>query len=124
MHLQAKDAGVMSTRRAMEAMPGVTDVAEELRIMEVETIDEAAKALILQQASTGTLDLVLLAKIKKQVSEKGMPILDAVTKIQEDLMAQAVAAQGQDQAALTAPPVEAAPQEELPGIPPSVLAGV
>jgi hypothetical protein len=125
MHLQAKDAGVMSRRRAMEAMPGISDVAEEERLMEVETLDEAAKQTVLAQAATGTMDLRMLAKIKKQVAEKGTPILEAVEQLQEELAAQALAAQGTEQAALTAPlPEEQPAEEELPGIPRAVLAGV
>jgi hypothetical protein len=123
-HMQAADAGLQARQTAMENMPGISDVAEELRKMELETIDEAAKQNLLQQAATGAIDMILLGKIKALVAKKGIPILEAVAKIQEEVQAQAVAAQGQDQMALTAPPVEAAPEEELPGIPPAVMAGV
>lgn len=128
MHLQAKDAGVMSKRRAMEAMPGISDVAAEERLMELEAMDEAGKALILQQAATGTLDLRLLAKIRKQMAEKGTPLLEAVEKMQDELAAQAQAAMAAEQSSLTAPMpgeemMEAGPPE-LPGIPPAVMAGV
>jgi hypothetical protein len=123
-HMQAADAGLQARQTAMENMPGISDVAEELRKMELETIDEAAKQNLLMQAAQGAIDMVLLGKIKNLVAKKGIPILEAVAKIQEDVAAQAVAAQGADQMALTAPPVEAAPEEELPGIPPAVLAGV
>jgi hypothetical protein len=123
-HMQAADAGLQARQTAMENMPGISDVAEELRKMELETIDEAAKQNLLQQAATGAIDMILLGKIKNLVAKKGIPILEAVAKIQEEVQAQAVAAQGQDQMALTAPPVEAAPEEELPGIPPAVMAGV
>jgi hypothetical protein len=125
MHLQAKDAGVMSRRRAMEAMPGISDVAEEERLMEVETLDEAAKQTLLAQAANGVMDLRMLALIKKEVAEKGTPILEAVEKLQEQMVQQAIASQGTEQAAMTAPlPEEQPPEEELPGIPRAVLAGV
>jgi hypothetical protein len=123
-HLQAGDAGYMAKSTVMENMPGISDVAEEMRKMELDTIDEAAKQNLLMQAANGSLDMVLLSKIKDMVGKKGIPILEAVQKIQEDVEAQAVAAQGQDQSALTAPPMEAQAPEELPGIPPAVLAGV
>jgi hypothetical protein len=125
MHLQAGDAGYMSKRKVMESMPGVSDVAEELRTIEQEALSEAAKAAILAQAAQGALDVRMVSEIDKMMGEKGMTLLEAVGKMQEQLAAQAQAAQGTDQAALTAPLPEEVPAEpELPGIPPSVLAGV
>lgn len=125
MHLQAKDAQVMSKRRVIESMPGVTDVAEEMNIMDIEAMDEAGKAMFQQQAATGALDMRLWAKLRKEMAEKGTPLHEAIEKYQEELAKQAMASQGTDQAALTAPmPDEMPVEEELPGIPPSVLAGV
>lgn len=127
MHLQAGDAGYMSKRRVIENMPGISDVAESLREMEIEGLDAAGMALVQQQAATGTLDMRLLASIRKEVAEKGTPLLEAVEKMQDKLASQAVASQGTEQAAMTAPTPEEmapAPEEELAGIPPQVLAGV
>ena len=130
MHLQAGDAGYMPKRAVMESMPGISDVAEALREMEIETIDQAAQQTLLQQAATGQLDLVLLGKIKKLVAEKGLPILEAVEKIQEEVARQAADSQGTDQGALTAPTpqdIEMQAQvryEGLPGIPPSAVMGI
>jgi hypothetical protein len=50
---------------------------------------------------------------------------EAIDKYAEEIAAQAQASQGTEQGALTAPlPEEAPVEEELPGIPPNVLAGV
>lgn len=115
----------MSKRRAMEAMPGVTDVAEEQNLIDIEAMDDAGKALFQQQAASGGLDLRVWATLRKEMAEKGTPLHEAVEKYQEALAKQATASQGTDQQALTAPmPEEMPAEEELPDIPPSVLAGV
>jgi hypothetical protein len=127
MHLQAKDAGVMSRRRAMEAMPGITDTAEEQNLIDIESMQDAGKALFQQQAAQGQMDLVLWAEMLDEMAEKGTPLHKAIIKYQERLAEQAAAVQETqaDQASLTAPPVEQAPaEEELAGIPPEVLAGL
>jgi hypothetical protein len=126
MHLQAKEAKTMSRRRAMEAMPGVSDVDEELNLIDVEDMDEAGKAMFMNQAAAGQLDMPLWAKLRKEMAEKGTPLHEAILKYQEELVQQATAAQEAEQGALTAPSVEAPPGEEapLPGLPPQVLAGV
>jgi len=125
MHLQAGDAGLMSKRRVMESMPGVSDVEEEQQTIDIETMDEAGKAMFLQQAAAGQMDMVLWGKLRTEMAKKGLPIHEAITKYQQEIQAQAQAAQGTDTAALTAPeqeaPVEEAP---LPGVPPEALAGV
>lgn len=124
-HLQAKDAGTMSRRRAMEAMPGVSDVDEEMNLIDIEAMDDAGKALFQQQAASGSLDLRVWAKLRKEMAEKGLPLHEVIEKYQEELAQQAIAAQGTDQAALTAPMPEEMPvEEELPGIPPAALVGV
>lgn len=125
MHLQAKDAGTMSRRRAMEAMPGVTDVDEEMNLIDIEAMDDAGKALFQQQAASGNMDILLWAKVREQMATKGMPLHEAIQQYQEELVSQAQAAVGADQAALTVPPGPEAPvEEELPGLPPAVLAGL
>jgi len=124
MHLQAKDAGTMSLRRVMEAMPGVSDVDEELRTIELEGVDQAGMVMFQQQAAAGALDLTLWATISTEMRKKGLPLYEAISKYQAEIAAQAVAAQGQDQGALAAPEEEIPQEEELPGVPPSAMAGV
>ena len=127
MHLQAKEAKTMSRRRAMEAMPGISDVDEEINLIDVEDMDEAGKAMFMNQAAAGQLDMPLWAKLRKEMAEKGTPLFGAILKYQEEIVAQAAAAQQTDQGALAAPPEEGGPPGEeppLPGVPPQVLAGV
>ncbi len=115
----------MSLRRAMEAMPGVSDVDEELRTIELEGIDAAGMAMFQQLAAVGELDIDIWSVIRAEMAKKGMPLYEAIAKYQEELAEQAMTAQGSDVSGLTAPPQEQMPQEEeLPGVPPSALAGV
>ena len=113
----------MSLRRAMEAMPGVSDVAEELRTIELEAIDQAGMVMFQQLAAAGQLDLTLWSTIRDEMAKKGMPLYKAINKYQEMIAEQAAAAQGTDIGALTAPeaPVE---ESELPGVPAEALGGV
>ena len=127
MHLQAKDAGTMSLRRAMEAMPGVSDVDEEMRTIELEGIDAAGMAMFQQLAAAGQLDMLIWSKIRTEMAKKGIPMYEAINKYQEELAIQAAAAaESQDVSGLTAPEPEAlaGPESELPGLPPAALAGV
>ncbi len=124
MHLQAKDAGTMSLRRAMEAMPGVTDVNEEMRTIELEGIDQAGMAMFQQLAAAGQLDLVIWSKVRETMSKKGEPLHTAILKYQEELAVQAQQAQGTDTASFTTPEEQAPEQQELQGLPPAALAGV
>lgn len=125
MHLQASEARTMSKRRAMEAMPGITDVDEELSMIEIEAMDEAGLAMFQQQAAAGQMDMALWATVRKEMAQKGLPLFEAIIKYQELLAEQAAQAQGTEQGALTAPAPEAAPEEApLPGLPPAALAGI
>lgn len=125
MHLQANEAGTMSKRRSMEAMPGVTDVDEELGMIEIEAMDEAGIAMFQQQAAQGALDMPTWATVRKEMAEKGLPLFQAIIKYQELLAEQAAQSQGTEQGALAAPPQEEAPPEaQPPGIPPQALAGI
>lgn len=125
MHLQAGDAKYMPKRMVMESMPGISDVAGALRELELDALNEAAQAAILAQAAQGTLDLRMVNGIMQKVAKDGVPLLEAIGELQEEIAAQAMAAQGTDMGALTAPLPEEQPAEaELPGIPPAVLAGV
>jgi hypothetical protein len=78
-----------------------------------------------QQAMAGQLDMRIWAKLRKQMAEKGLPLHEAIEKYSDQIAAQAQASQGTEQAALTAPMPEEMPvEEEMPGMPPSVMAGV
>jgi hypothetical protein len=127
MHVQAKEAGLMSRRRAMEAMPGQSDVDEALREMEIEAMDDAGLALFASQAASGQLDMVLWAQLRNEMAEKGSPLHEVITKYQEAIMAQAAAVQEQaapDVTGLSTPAEEEVVEEEPGGIPPELLMGV
>lgn len=130
MHVQAADGGYMPRRRAIEAMPGISDVDEALREMELEQMDSAGAALFQQQAATGSLDMVLWAELRKEMARKGLPLSEVILKYQERIQEQAAQAAQQGGAeGLTTPPT---PEEEVggggevapPPIPPALLAGV
>lgn len=125
MHLQAGEAKTMSRRRVMEAMPGVSDVDEELSLIEIEAMDEAGIAMFQQQAAQGALDMAIWAKVRKEMAEKGLPLFEAIIKYEELLAEQAAAAQQTDTGSLTTPaPEQMMPEPQMPGIPPAALAGI
>jgi len=125
MHLQAKDAGVMPKRQAMEAMPGISDVDEALRQIELEGMDEAGMVNFQTQASQGGLDQVVWAKMRTRMAKKRIPLAEVILEYETELQAQAQAAAGsEDVSALTTPPQEGAPGEAAPqpaGVNPGVL---
>ena len=123
-NLQAHEAGMISRRRVVESMPGVSDVDEELRTIELEKMDEAGMANFANQAAQGQLDQILWAKLRKEMARKGIALSEIILKYEEELKTQAQAAQEQGGAeALTAsrPDEQTAGQEQLPGAPPAAL---
>lgn len=126
MHLQAKEAGVMPKRQAMEAMPGISDVDEALRQIELEGMDEAGMVNFQSQAAEGGLDQVVWAKMRERMASQRISLAQVILEYQNELVAQAQAAQGEGNTqALTTPPGSPAPgteTEQPPGISPSVFA--
>ena len=125
---QAVAAGLMPKREAIESMPGVSDVDSVIRAIELERVDDAAGTLILALASSGTLDLRLLAKMRKQMAEQGKPLAEVALEIQDEMERQAqasLAATGGLESALTVPEGAGAPQQApMRGMPPiPALAG-
>jgi hypothetical protein len=86
--------------------------------------------MFMAQAEQGQMDMVLWAKFRKEMEEKGTPLHEVIAKYEAELQAQAAQAQmgGQAPGGMTVPPApeEAAPAPAAPpGIPPSgMLAGV
>lgn len=124
-NLQANEAKVKSRKAAMEAMPGVSDVDQELRQIQIEDLDDAQMANIQAQAANGEMDMVFMAELRKMVA-KGKTIQESIIKLTE--RAQAQAQQSMDSGATApvtnpqqqeAPPEEAAP---LPGLSPAAVA--
>jgi hypothetical protein len=113
-NMQANTAKLKSRKSSMEEMPGVTDVEKELRQLDIESLDDALMALIQSQAVSGSLDLVMGAKIKQGIAE-GKPLDEVILELQEEAEAQASAAQGTETASLTAPAEGQAPPGSLEG---------
>ena len=124
-NIQANQAKVRSRKRTIEAMPGVSDVDQEIRQIQLEDLSDAQMANIQSQAAQGAMDMLMMAKLRKQV-EKGMTVEDAVLKLAEEAQAQAAqAAETQGVAPITNPaPPEEQMQEEapLPGLNPAAVA--
>ncbi len=117
---------MQSKRRAMEEMPGVSDVDDLLREIELETMDDAATANFAALAAQGQLDMLLWAKIRNEMARDGTPLAEAIVVYEEEIRAQAQIAmeQGGADAITAAPAQEAAPAEQqLPGVPPAALVG-
>ena len=124
-NVQAKDAGLQSRRKTMEAMPGMSDVDGQIREMELEAMYDAGNALFLAQAQQGALDMKVWAKLAKEMADKGTPLHEIIVKYQEELeeQAQAVAEDETTQSVTAAPPAEEAPVEAGPQGPPPMPLG-
>ena len=129
-NIQAQQGGVQSKRRVVEEMPGVSDVDALLREIELEQMDEAAIAQFQQQAATGQMDIILWAKLRKEMAEKGLPLVEVISKYEEEIREQSQQALSQGGAETLSTPgldMTANPAPEAtgpPGIPPSALMGV
>ncbi|MEE9593460.1 MAG: hypothetical protein V3W28_07760, partial [Thermoplasmata archaeon] len=127
MLLQAKDSGVQSRRRVAEAQPGVSDVDDLMREIELETMDDAATANFAAIAAEGQLDMILWAKLRKAMAEGIIPLHDIIFEYEQELLEQAQQAQEQGGAeGMTAAPGpdQTLPEEApLPGISPAALVG-
>lgn len=125
-NIQANQAKVRSRKRAIESMPGVSDVDQEIRQIQLEDLSDAQMANIQSQASQGQMDMVMMAQIRKQV-EKGMTVEDAVLKLAEDAQRQAAQAQQTPGVSpITNPAPEQAPEMQEapppPGLSPAAVA--
>jgi len=107
-NLQANQAKVRSRKAAMEAMPGVSDVDQEMRQIQIEDLDDAQMANIQSQAAAGQMDMVFMANLRKSVA-KGKPVHEAIVKLTEEAQAQAQAA---IESGATAPVTN--PEQEMP----------
>lgn len=101
---QLVGAGLMSRRSAMRAHPFVEDPDQELKAMEEERITEAVFMSLLEQARTGSVPLIDLARIGKELG------------VATELVAAVMKA---DQAARER---QATPPEVPPDAPPGALA--
>lgn len=116
-NLQANEAKVKSRKAAMEAMPGVSDVDQELRQIQLEDLDDAQMANIQSQAANGQMDMIFMAKLRKMVA-KGKTLQEAVIKLTEEAQAQSQQAVETGATAPVTNPAEGeVPPEEAPAPP-------
>ena len=94
-NMQANAAKFLSRKKAMEAMPGVTDQAQEQRQIQLEDMDDALMANLQAQSASGQLDLMMGANLKKAVAE-GAELSEALLALQEEAQAQAESAGAQE----------------------------
>ncbi len=124
-NIQANQSGVRSKKRVIESMPGVDDVDQELRQIQLEGIQDAQMANIQSQAAQGTMDMVFVSELTKQL-EKGKTVSEAIAKLTSKAKKQAADAAGSDVGAVTTPEEggEAPPQEAPapPGLDPAAVA--
>ncbi len=128
-NVQAMEAGLLSRRRAIEAMPGQNDVDAVMREIELEQMDEVAMATFNAKAAQGQMDMLLWMELRDEMAKKGLPMVEVIKKYEEKLREQAEAAQqaGQPESSLTVPDGQQATPPEPPmppGLPPAALAGV
>ena len=123
-NLQANQAKIKSRKGAMESMPGISDVDQELRQIQIEDLDDAQMANIQSQAAQGAMDMVFMARLREMVA-KGKTIQEAVVKLTEEAQAQAAAAvESGATAPVTNPGPEDQPQQAEaapPGLNPGAL---
>jgi len=124
-NLQANQAKVKSRKAAMESMPGISDIDQELRQIQLEDLDDAQMANIQAQAANGQMDPIFFAKLKKQIA-KGKTIDEAFLKLETEAQEQAQAAVESGATAPVTNPeqVEQAPEQAAapPGLNPAAVA--
>jgi len=124
-NVQAWQAELKPKRMAIESMPGGNDAERIMRELDLDKIDNVAMEGFLAQAQGGALDMVLWAKFRTKMEEKGLSWHEAMIEYEEAFASQAQQAQQAPvpETALTQPPAAVAPQEALAGVPPSALLG-
>jgi hypothetical protein len=127
-NVQAFESKLLPKRRAIEEMPGISDVDQVLRELELEQMDEVGHALWLTQAQQGSMDPIIWAKVRKDMAEKGWSMNETMLKYTEELEKRAQAAQQAGAASAletaAAPPPGGQPTEEAPppGLNPAAVA--
>jgi hypothetical protein len=100
--------GTMSKRTARALDPMIEDYEREEQLVNAEDLERIAKAAFEQQAMSGAVPLVDVARIMQLINEKGESIVDAILKAQKEAQDRQAA-----QVAPSAP--EAQPGLALPG---------
>ena len=106
--------GIMSNETARTMDPAIEDPALEADRVEIEGLRKALLTGLEQQASAGSLDPSIIARIAKMKAQRHTTLEDAVSKIHEEMQAeQAQKAQSMQQ---PAQPGEAPAPEMQPGM--------
>jgi hypothetical protein len=82
---QRVGTGVMSTQTAREMDPAIEDPIRERDQVEIESLRRAMLAGMEQQATQGSLDPSVIARIAKAKAERHVTLEDAVAKIHEEM---------------------------------------
>jgi len=82
---QRVGTGVMSTQTAREMDPAIEDPIRERDQVEIESLRRAMLAGMEQQATQGSLDPSIIARIAKAKAERHVTLEDAVAKIHEEM---------------------------------------
>ena len=82
---QRVGTGVMSTQTAREMDPAIEDPIRERDQVEIESLRRAMLAGMEQQATQGSLDPSIIARIAKAKAERHVTLEDAVSKIHEEM---------------------------------------
>jgi hypothetical protein len=103
--------GAMSKQTAMEMLPMIEDPVRERDQVELEGLRAALLAGLEQQASAGSLDPSIIARIARAKAERHVTLEDAVSKIHDEMKQEQA-----DQANAQAQPQEQATPEMQPGM--------
>ena len=125
-NVQAWQAELKPKRMAIESMPGGNDAARIMRELDLDKIDNVAMEGFLAQAQAGAIDMLLWAKFRTKMEEKGLSWHEAMLEYEEAFTTQATQAAEQPvpETGMTQPaPEQAAPPEQLPGVPPAAFLG-
>ena len=125
-NVQAWQAELKPKRMAIESMPGGNDAARIMRELDLDKIDNVAMEGFLAAAQNNQIDMVLWAKFRTKMEEKGLSWHEAMIEYESEFTAQAqqAVAQPVPETGLTQPPPEAAVAEApLEGVPPAAMLG-
>ncbi len=125
-NVQAWQGELKPKRMAIESMPGGNDAERIMRELDLDKIDNVAMEGFLAQAQNGQLDMVLWAEFRTKMEEDGLSWSEAVIEYKEAFAAQAGQSAGQpvpETAMTQPPPPEGAPEQALPGLPPTSMLG-
>lgn len=112
---QARGAGIMSLRTAINKHPAVEDPDEEMLNLDLEALTDAAKAAVFNRAANGELPEVDVIRMLELRTE-GKSLIEAFKQAQEEAQ--------QRQAREAQPQVDPATGMPMGGVPPAAMPGM